>query len=225
MMTTTGNRKWLAACLIAVMLCMACGGASAETAKDGMDGWSDAYHAFVTNQTFLDVYPDEFFPDTSIPIDFALHDVEGDGVPELMIGNGADFEAGHCRLFFSYRPGGLVFIGTGGTRLGTAFMYGDTPGFPGLFYQNGNMGYYPFYYYSVKDGELCEEIVFVDEETMQPDGTETEREIRETADDALYAAAHGPMEILPCFTMREIADKGWAWFLDQYPALRGGGNQ
>lgn len=218
--TERRTRRFALLCAL-LMLCAA--GASALAGQT--EAWYIAYRRYVTDGIYLLSFPDEFFPDTSEPITFALHDMNKDKVPELIIGNGNDSEAGHVSLFFSREEGSVAPLGVGGPRLGMDFMYTDDPQFPGLFYQNGNMGYYPLYYYSVENDILVEETVYVDEVTVNADDTETKREIRETADDALYAAAHGAMQTLPRFTRQDIAENGWAWFVSQYPALCEGENR
>lgn len=62
--------------------------------------------------------------------------------------------------------------------------------------------------------------MYVEELTVLEDGTEKQLETRQTADDALYNAAHGVMRPLPCFTQRQLMDMDWAWFIGQYPATR-----
>ena len=107
------------------------------------DQWSAAYRNFVTRgeyhhagQTWYQAAPA-----------FALHDMDGDGVPELVARNNAPDRAEETAYIYTIGENGVEYAGDAGVG-GPADRYAPGSGYPGICAYDGEKGTY----YSLKDG-------------------------------------------------------------------------
>ena len=190
---------------------------------DAESDWSAAFRSFVLNETYRTMGQTYYTPDSYHPIDFALHDLDGDGVPELIVFNGGNAMAETTWHVYQYKNGEIVYLGRIGFR-SSVFMYAPDSSYCGLFFQSGNMGYYPGYYYCVEDGVLREEQIVMCT-LISYDPTEMQIE-RTTSDEKLFDTFHasymggdgsGPENVeLPFYTLSEIRSGGWDAFVAHY---------
>ena len=188
------------------------------TQKTPRINWSRQYRQLVYDKTYLYYDECEFYKTGDGPDDdyssvtFSLRDIGGDGIPEIIVYNGCNFMADALFYIFTAEEAGVArCVGTAGFRMG-AFDFSDNPSYQGLFYQNGNMDYFPGYYYYMEDGALMEEQVLVDE------GSFVDNEIKfvttqTTSDDALFSEFQNGRKTLPAYTLEEIDAMGWDAFV------------
>ena len=189
--------------------------------------WFYAYRDFVVNEHYLPIIKDRPSGETSSFDGFAsflLHDLDGDGIPELLAlysgGYGGDGAGASVYHFFTFENDEVVRIGmiydSGGF-----FTAPDTE-FPGFFY-SFYMGDYWAYYLELVRGEIVITQIIYGEAYTDMDSLYI---IEQTNNDALYEAylvsgAH-PLNdfsrnednLLPTFsTTEEIRRMGWNEFV------------
>ena len=110
------------------------------------DQWSAAYRNFVTKgeyrhtgQTWYPVSPA-----------FALHDMDGDGVPELVVRNNAPDHGDLTAYIYTIGENGVEYAGNAGIG-SPADRYAPGSGYPGLCAYEGEKGTY----YSVVNGQVA----------------------------------------------------------------------
>ena len=195
--------------------------------------WNEAYRQFVMNQEYVGTKDysnasstpqDAFYPEDTVwyPIRFGLYDMNRDGVPELIIYNGADFMAGAFENVFSYSDMSVHHVGIIGRR-DCQLYYFESEDYPGLFITDGNMGKYQTDYYTLINSQINPEEVCIHDTTSQTwdDSTMTwvgdEEIIRVTTDDELYnLEINGEHHDFKQFTLAEIRVMGWEAFVNYY---------
>ena len=197
------------------------GGAVASGSSDsGGADWSRAYEDLVMNRRYL-TYGQEYDTATrgDYEIAFCLHDMDGDGVPEIIISNGVDYMAGRTNYVYGFRSGKIVYLGDAGFRESELYYY---PGaaYPGLFCFDGNMGYYDVYYYTVDGtGVVCVS-VFTEQYVTDDDPytwLDTPIIKQNTSDRALFdlARSESGQTSLKTYTLGDItAMGGWQAFVE-----------
>ena len=182
--------------------------------------WNSVFRAFVMNGQYR--YAEVSF-DTSSDILFTLYDMDRDGTPELIASNGDMSMAGRTNYVFVCADGRAEYAGDVGFR-DSVLTYYPGSAYPGLFCQDGNMGYYATEYYSLVHGSAINqedvvEYIYVPED--DPYGWLDEPIVQQrTADDALFAlAAGGGGVALDMYTLSEInAIGGWEAFVQKLTA-------
>jgi len=194
--------------------------------------WNEAYRQFVMNQEYVGTKyyskafstpQDAFYPEDAVsyPVRFGLHDMNRDGVPELIVYNGADFRAGAFDNVFTIRDSTVLHVGTAG-RQGCDLYYFDSESYPGLFCTDGNGGMHETNYYSLNDNETnCEQVLIYDRTNATWDRdtgwTGDQKILRKTEDDALYdLEINGERHDFRQFTLAEIRVMGWDAFARYY---------
>lgn len=124
---------------------------------------------------------------------YSLHDVDGDGVPELFVQYG-NCEAAYTTQCYTFRDGQVVCIGEFDT--GHSGLYTD-PGRSAVVRSAGHMGYKEVYEYPMEGGRLTEERVLFTEEDV--------REYTET-DEVVPGAEYIPWFYAP-LCLRSIFDE------------------
>lgn len=209
-------------------------GFSFTAIKDGTDegtvsqrpDWSEAYRKFVLSEAYLSTEA-TYFPNgqqTSYDVvDFALHDFEDDGIPELITSNGnGDF---YLREYFvyAYRDSAITYLGRMAHQA-TELILAPNTKYNGIFSQGDRKGYYTGLYASVDDGSLHEEQILLVEKVADNDNVSyKEKQIAE--DHALYELFSGyffgdtlkeGLMKLQTYTMDEILEMGWDAFIGMY---------
>lgn len=122
--------------------------------------WKTAYSDFIKDDKYLyyGLYYTEDGADDIEPITVALHDMSGDGIPELIVYNGCEYEAEASSYVFTFDGSKVKCEGDMGFRIGFyQIPKGDK--YCGLFWLNGNMGVYDGFYYTVAEGSVKKEHV------------------------------------------------------------------
>lgn len=135
-------------------------------AKEEPGLWRQAYYHFIYDGLYKRSGQKYYFRSDREPFDdplFALYDMDMNGVPELLIFNGDDTHAGNQSYAYGYADGKVQFIGNIGGHLSLHFYYPDSEEYPGLFFQDGNMGYESAVYYELKNGQVrAENVMWVE---------------------------------------------------------------
>ena len=190
---------------------------STRALEDSEMDWRRQYRKYVYNQSYLQYggpYSEGGIWGTDYnPITFSLRDLSGDGIPELIIYNGSDSEAGAYYNIFTSEPAGVQYVGTAGFRIGD-FSYRDNPKYQGLFYFNGNMGYFTGHYYYMADGAIVDEWVLTEAESFVNGEFDGYTTTQVTSDDALFAEFQsGDGHDLAAYTAEEVYTMGWDAFV------------
>ena len=214
--------------LLSLMLCLSMLFAllplSAVDAYAAREAWSEAFYSFALGNKYTisgQIYG------TYASIRFGLHDLDGDGVPELIAFNGGPSGmAGMTNYVYAYRNGKVTYLGDAGFRIGE-FVYASGSGYPGLYFQSGNSGYYPGYYYTIQNGRLKEELILETRERWEDDHI-TLFDTQITSDNTLYGLFSGSFAEnyddwlskrgraeMSMLTIDEIRAKGWDNFVAQ----------
>lgn len=167
------------------------------------DEWQQAYADFLMSGKYLSAA--EYYPDVANdynPIVYALHDIDANGLPELLIYNGCDYHAANGTHVF-YLDEIVKYSGTiwGGPNADDLIRLLSNHKYPGVLLLNGGGGYYEDSYFTIKQGELTEELICISE--FDPYWSENLVETRVTEDDGLYFASQDRNE-LKFFTTSEI---------------------
>ena len=107
--------------------------------------WSAAYRNFVTKGEYRRAGQAWYQTAPS----FALHDLDGDGVPELLARNNAPDQADLTAYVYTIGGSGVSYAGNAGVR-GPADRFAPGSGYPGLSAYDGDKGTY----YSLKNGQV-----------------------------------------------------------------------
>ena len=193
--------------------------AGVSSPSGGAD-WSRLYEDLVMNARYLS-YGQEYDTSTTgdMAVAFCLHDMDGDGVPEIIISNGVDYMAGRTNYVYGIRNGRIVYLGNAGFR-DSILMCWPGSNYPGLTCFDGNMGYYDLYYYTVNDREVIYSPVYTEQYVTDDDPyTWLDEPIikKNTADQALFdlTRSGAGAEEIKMFTLSDImACGGWQAFVD-----------
>ena len=185
--------------------------------EDSEMDWRGQYRKFVYNGSYLEYggpYNDGGGWGTDYnPVTFSLRDISGDGIPELIVYTGCDYEAGAIYNIFTSEPTGVRYVGTAGFRIGR-FSCSDDPRYQGLFYINGNMGYYTGHYYYMENGTIMDEWVLTEEDAYFVNGSDGYITTQVTSDDALFAEfQNGKGHTLAVYTIEDLYTTGWDAFI------------
>lgn len=171
--------------------------------------WSPAYRAFVLDEGYRTA-GQSYGAGT---VTFALHDMNGDGTPELLIGSGAASSSDMCEYVYTWDGDAVTYAGAI-IQTGASYYADPNGAYPGMFGYGGRMERFTGYYYDLKNGKLHRTLVVTD--TMVPiqTGGFTYDHAIETADTGLYEALNRSRETDPLrlYTRSEILSLGWEAF-------------
>lgn len=189
---------------------MAAESSQTSTATKDTNDWNNRYKQFVLNRQYEDTKQDYGTREPS-RIKFGLHDMDGDGIPELIIHNGAIAEADMSNYVYMYENNSVSYLGVAGKGQ-SELTFSAGSGFPGLFWSSGTAGYYPGYYYHVKNNEIKDELV-VEEKVEYYNGRMDYIKNQATDNDDLYYAYRNADSTLEMFSLSEINSVGWDNFV------------
>ncbi|MDR0929945.1 MAG: hypothetical protein LBM74_09605 [Oscillospiraceae bacterium] len=200
---------------LAAILCAGLAYAEAET-PDAADCLA-AYTDFIVQKQFANGEEWSELEGGRDAFMAGVHDMDGDGLPELFIYNEwlAMYNGG--QRVYGYQEGEVVYLGIAGRREG----YLETaPGseFPGVFCYDGNNGWFTCNYYTLADGAIVYEPVWTDAMKGEVEGRVYPEEFLEgddelveesrTENDALYAAGKSAIPFEPR-SLSDILKNGW----------------
>ena len=194
------------------------------------NGWQTAYRNFVMGKQYESAGMPDYLKDgyivsavregtyqltytgqDSTPIWFALHDMDGDRVPEMIVFNGIDSKGGDRCHVYTYLNGTLKRIGDMGFR-SLQLMYSNDTRFPGLVQIDGSNGVTCTYYWYILSGVPRYETI----QTVKQ--TSSGRSVtRNTLSGDLYnwCTASTLLE-LPHWDFATIQSLGWDRFVETY---------
>ena len=187
---------------------------AARTPPSPMD-WSTASRSFVLEGGYR-----RSGQSWSSPPSVALHDMDGDGTPELLAWNGASASGEQTASVYVAAPDGLHYAGDAGTY-GPADTFLPGSGYPGLYCLSGQSEYYEGVYYTVKDGQVAADPVLTISRDQKNTSSIQYVITQETKDDSLFACLvpqsaarlwDAPGEKLAFRSIEEIRDMGWDGF-------------
>ena len=172
---------------------------TAGTAQAGFQSspWQTAYAEFLQlGKHFTTAEYETDTPNDYAPIAYALLDIDGNGVPELLIYNGSNNHAGNATYVYGLVSGVMVQqLGTvyGGPQADDVIWMSMNRGYPGIFLFNGGMGYYDTSYYTIQQSILTDELVSTS--MFVPPESENLVETRQTQNEGLFQAARQRADI------------------------------
>ena len=196
--------------LLVILLALSSSYISHASSND--NSWYEAYKQFLMNDVYLKTSNNFYFGKDSQPLEFALKDIGGDGIPELFITTGDFTAAGMGNCVYSYINGEVVYIGIAGFRT-TELLCNPVSDYPGVYCHSGNMGYYPGIYYYMSGKDYRGEEILVINEVANSMGDYDYVETITTTDIALYNAFNTDTVKLPQYTIDQINLMTWKEFV------------
>ena len=195
--------------------------------------WRNAYRNFVMGKQYESVGMPDYLRDgyqvtgvrgTSYqltytgkddsPIWFALHDMDSDQIPEMIVFNGIDSAGGDRCHVYTCQNGTLRHLGTMGFK-SLKFAYSSDQRFPGLVQTDGGHGVYSTYYWFIMNGVPRYEIIQSVKLTGTPE-QHTQSIVRESQNDPLYYWYVGTtFTELPHWDAATISSRGWDRFVEE----------
>ena len=186
--------------------------------------WSNAYRRFVYREKYLKNPDDKYGSDANC-VNFGLHDFDGNGIPELVIGNGVDAHMSAGCHVYTYRDDGICYLGQilswpGSNESGEGLFYYDDAIYTGLFWEEEFQSSLCRNYYYLDDfGELKTELVETGsyDEEWSRDSYKVEQR---TSDDTLFILGRDPARIsFVMFSYSDIFENGWDLFVRFYESI------
>lgn len=186
--------------------------------------WKDIYQQFVFSNDYLSFEKVNWYKPNSgnhdyYPINFSLHDVDANGIPELIIYNGGESIADAGWRAFSFDGNKVVNLGSLGFRRGEFNLINNSK-YPGLYYAaaiaGGPIGYGEVYgvYYEISGGKISDKAVLT--KLIESNTLKTEIE-QNTDDNNLFNACQNQLgNKLDFYTESEIDQMGWNEFCKAY---------
>lgn len=192
--------------------------------------WQDVYHDFILNRKYrvsqayaddpalyADIFGNVYDTSSYSSIGFGLHDIDQDGIPELIADNGYPDGGWSETHIYTCRNGQIHYLGSVSDRAGGPCIT-NLPDYPGVITSSGNMGYFSTEYtVLLQNGVLHSEIVF-SEDYNDPaeEGGWLEKPIIEivTADEQLYQVIHdGTLVDIAWYKEADASESTWPSFI------------
>ena len=149
---------WKKGC--AVLLCLALIISTVPCQAAERWDWNQAYYSFLMDGRYKHSGQKYFDnPDNWEVPKFALHDVNLDGIPELLTYNGCGYTADAHGYLYTFFNGDVVYCGEISYDLSSNFYYEGNLQYPGLFFDGGAMGEFTLYYAKLEGTRLVWENV------------------------------------------------------------------
>jgi hypothetical protein len=196
--------------------------------------WFYAYMEFVLNEEYSNIINDRPSGDDGMPVvrvHFMLHDLNADGIPELLLktdtGFGGDGAGASVMHTFTYDDGSVVRIGMDYQLTDLVFTAHEF-GLSGLFEVSHGWGEYWVNYIEMKNSEYSKSLVFNSIVQYFDDGensTFSYTEVSRTPNSALYDAfmasgadlypdySYKEDNLIESYTLEEIRELGWEEFV------------
>ncbi len=180
-------------------------GSSSEGTVAPKLSWSDEYKNFLTSRSFSNGTHRYY---SEIDIEFFMNDMDADGIPELIIQNGTKDKSKAQVHFYSFADNKIVYAGTA-SGYSETFKYMNSTSYPGIFttFSIGG-GTQNAYYYTLEDGELVEELVYVREITYE-NGSFDQKMVPATSDNSLYRACQSATEQIKLSKLKVASTGTW----------------
>lgn len=170
--------------------------------------WESAYRSFVLDGAYLSCDGGEQDYGTETDRLFGLYDLDGDGVPELIIHNGYSGRALRCAYCYGCADGAVVYLG----RCPTEAYFLSGSAYTGLFGRYGDSDEAFWSYYS-KDGAAVTSVSVCTTTGIRADGGLMSEPVQTTDDDSLFQASQQELTYFrELYTEAEIRAMGWDAF-------------
>lgn len=189
--------------------------ASAVPDVTSTPAWSGAYYSFILEGGYLKSGQTYYTADGD-SISFSLHDMDNNGIPELIVLNGGPSEAQRTYYVYACKEGSVVYMGTTSYRASEP-VYAPGTQYPGIFDESLSTGIFQGTYYYMKDGKYLSESVYYG--VYDNNG---ENKYQDTSDNKLYelysnafvgSSLKEGLVSLKSATISEILSKGWEVFI------------
>ena len=189
---------------------------NSRTTLKNAPAWQAAYYGFILNGGYLNSgqrYDVDNEDMNLTEIAFALHDLDADGIPEL-IANAGYYAAGATGYFYAFRDGSVTYLGDGPENRSRLYY---SPYEPGLFERMASgpavdtVGHiYVYLYWALENGRPASRRI-AEEYSDDP--------AKEIDDEALYLAVREAFDeetLIPWLTPDEIREMGWYEFIKDW---------
>lgn len=173
--------------------------------------WKDYYKDFILNKQYTKA-SQKYYTNNTDGIIFALHDFNKDGIPEIVVKNGATAEKDMSNYVYTFKNNKVTYLGKAGT-LSSDFKLTSNPVYPGLYWESGSNGEYKGYYYNISNDKIAEEYVLIKKVEYSGGNIEYSSE-QKTTDKTLYETCKNSKEKLSMYTVEEIKQMGWDSFIN-----------
>ena len=201
--------------------------------------WNKAYYSFLMDGWYKQSKEQKYFvnKDNWEEPMFVLHDVNLDGVPELLAFNGCSYTADARGYLYTFYNGDVVYSGDVSEYLDQNFYYEGNTQYPGLFFYGWGRGEGNELYYAHLEGSklVLETVANWNESDMDWDTykpipgsytqTTTDQALFDLAENHLRKIALGediPSDytyIRGAYSLNQIAAMGWDAFTAQYKSI------
>ena len=197
---------------------------SSETAIDNVEPWSQAYKSFVLEGEFLNSgNTDLGYGDLETGfavVGFAIHDMNDDSTPELIINNGFNGRDLRSNYIFTYSDADVVYCGCTGADIYAVEDY------PGLFSGVTETGWYLDEEYVGKYSEVSIlNYLYVENNNLvkkkisvigYPVAVSSRQTIFQTENPELLEASERTQADIKTFTWAQLQESGWDGLVESY---------
>ncbi|MBP3198023.1 MAG: hypothetical protein J6N21_13590 [Butyrivibrio sp.] len=197
---------------------------SSETAIDNVEPWFQAYKSFVLEGEFLNSgNTDLGYGDLETGfavVGFAIHDMNDDSTPELIINNGFNGRDLRSNYIFTYSDADVVYCGCTGADIYAVEDY------PGLFSGVTETGWYLDEEYVGKYSEVSIlNYLYVENNNLvkkkisvigYPVAVSSRQTIFQTENPELLEASERTMADIKTFTWAQLQESGWDGLVESY---------
>ena len=186
-------------------------GDSAKPAEQKKETWLEAYEKYVLDGGYKNARQ-TYYTDNQKEILFGLYDFTADGIPELIIKNGAPDVSQKRNYVYTYKNNSVSYVGEIGES-NSNFYIPTSKDYTGIFGRCGENNSYLCYYYSIKNSKLVEELI-CEERVEYSDSRIRFNSSQKTKDYNLYDEYLNGKEKLQMENAEKIKKTGWDKFVN-----------
>ncbi len=165
--------------------------------------WKDAYQSFVLGKQYKK--NGQTFNDSKV--EFSIFELDSDGIPELIVGNGIDSGNLACAYVYAYKSNKVTYVGKLDGIASNVRICSD-PNYSGLYLETGDNGVFEGYYYEISNNKLIKKYVLKKTVIMENGRVIINTEAK-TEDKSLFEICKLTTKKLILYNVTETNNMGW----------------